>query len=225
MDKRKIFVRGYKEGYKKALMEARAWSSPAGGANIYAKQKREEQAALYGSPSGGEIEVIEIPCHVEYGLKNRKASAIQGGKRYPVIRLTAEGRFISGFSGSSGHFETCTSEYFYDPELAGLRADEEAAILRCNNHGYPRFLVTPVYNYMEENDLHDNMHNTGYKMSRVLAKYAVMVINNMLKQIPEGAGEADFTIKVPCRLGHDNVYSKIFYVNENDFADYADDLD
>ena len=232
MSKRQIFVRGYKAGYKKALKES-AYAS--GGWHANATAAREEGIKLraaaekYGQPSGGEVDVIEIPVHVEYGIKIRRALATSQGRNYPMMRLTSQGMFIKGLGdsgwASNGHYEKCISEYFYDPQLAGLRSDEEAAILKCNNHGYPRFLIRPVYNFMTENNLHENMHNPGYKMSHVLAKYAVMVINNMLKQIPEGKGTIDFVIKVPYRVGRDNVYSKIFYINEQDFAEYADDIE
>lgn len=228
---RELYKEAFKKGYKQAkqMLKEGAWSSPEGGARIYARQQRDAAAKKYGQPSGGEVEIIEIPCHVEYGLKNRRAIATQNGQRYPMIRLTSQGRFIKGFGGAgfetSGHYEKCVSEYFYDPQMKELRADEKEDILKCNRHGYPSFVCRPVYSYMGENDLHDNMYNSGYDMSKVLAKYAVMVINNVLKHVAGGKGSLDFTMKVPYRVGRDNVYSKICYINEKDLEAFARDID
>ena len=137
-----------------------------------------------------------------------------------MLRLTTRGAWVPGI-WSKGHYEKASSSYYYDPELAGLRPSDEASIIKCDNYGYPRFLLWAIYNYMSEIKTYDNTHNTGYKLSKVAAKYAAMIINQILKQVPEGKGEADFIVKVPYRVGRDNVSGKVFYMDEKDFPAFA----
>lgn len=226
MDRRQFFKKAFKAGYKKALQESAyasgGWHANAGAA-IRAGELSRAAAEKYGMPQGGELKTIDIPVHVEYGLRVRKAA--RRNKRYLMIRLASRGMWIGGINDKwPGHYQQERNEYFYDPELGQLREDEEQDILKCNNRGYPNFLIQPVYNYMIKNDLHENMYNPNYRLSRVLAKYAVMVINNILEEVGNSKGEADFTIQVPYRVGRDNVYSKIFWVDEKDFSKFANQI-